>query len=355
MDPQKIKNIEIRYAVDLLVRFAVIAGIFIWCFTILSPFLIILLWGAIIAIAFHPLFVKLVKLSRGKKTPAAVVITLVLLAVMVVPSFYVVESVFSGLQQFKDLYAGGKLQIPPPEQVIQNWPNYTQPIKDAWLLASEHLEEALSKFSEPLKGSLSFILGLLAGTGKGLLEFMVSIIAAGVLLRFDEGFAGSATKIFKKVGGSQGEEFLHITVITIRNVVRGILGIAFLQTLMAGLGFFIAGVPYSGLLTLICLVLAIVQAGISFVAVPVMIYMFTLPDKFTAIVLTIWLIFTIFSENILKPILLGRNAPVPMLVVFFGAIGGFFTIGFLGLFVGAVILSIGYKLFQLWIAEPIEG
>ena len=156
-------------------------------------------------------------------------------------------------------------------------------------------------------------------------------------------------KIFRKLVGKNGDNFADISVLTIRNVVKGILGVAFIQTAMAGLGFFMAGVPFAGLWTILCLILAIIQVGIGPIAIPVAIYVFSVANPTTSIILAIWLGITLTIDNVLKPILLGRNAPAPMLVIFLGAIGGFIYNGFLGLFLGAIILTIGYKLFLIWL------
>lgn len=118
---------------------------------------------------------------------------------------------------------------------------------------------------------------------------------------------------------------------------------------MAAVGYFVAGVPYAGLWTILSLILAIVQLGVGPIAIPVCIYMFSVLDTFSATMLALWMGIVLVSDNILKPLLLGHGASVPMLVVFLGAIGGFLYIGFLGLFLGAVILTIGYKLFMEWL------
>jgi predicted PurR-regulated permease PerM len=195
----------------------------------------------------------------------------------------------------------------------------------------------------------SWILSAFAGIGKGILQFNLSIIIAGFLLAFSENLKFISSKIFVKLAGDKGEHYASITVTTIRNVVKGFLGVAVIQAVMAGIGFFVAGVPFAGLWSVACLVLAVVQIGIGPIAIPVAIYMFSVSDTTTATLLTIWLLITLLADNVLKPILLGKNAPVPMPVVFLGAIGGFMLSGFLGLFLGAVILTIGYKLFLAWL------
>jgi predicted PurR-regulated permease PerM len=132
-------------------------------------------------------------------------------------------------------------------------------------------------------------------------------------------------------------------------VVKGILGVAIIQGLLAGMGFMVAGVPGAEIWAFLCLFLAIIQIGIAPIAIPVIIYMFYSADTLTAGLLMIWLILVMLSDNFLKPILLGRGAPVPMLVIFLGSIGGFLSMGFIGLFIGAVILSLGFKLFRAWL------
>ncbi|MGB5243758.1 MAG: AI-2E family transporter, partial [Lutimonas sp.] len=82
---------------------------------------------------------------------------------------------------------------------------------------------------------------------------------------------------------------------------------------------------------------------------PVIIYLFTVKETMPAVLWTVLLLIAGLSDNFLKPILLGKGAPVPMLVIFIGVVGGFLLSGFIGLFTGAIVLSIGYKLFLAWL------
>ena len=211
------------------------------------------------------------------------------------------------------------------------------------------------KYSSQLQVVGAFILAMLAGIGMGVLQFVVSILIAGVLLAYSESLIDIAHKIFVKLAGTNGVHFAEITVTTIRNVVKGILGVAIAQSAMAGLGFFIADVPFAGLWTIACLILAIMQVGVGPIAIPVAIYMFSVTDSVTATILAVWLVITLLADNVLKPILLGRGAPAPMLVIFLGSIGGFIFNGFLGLFLGAVVLTIGYTVFMQWLETETES
>ena len=164
-----------------------------------------------------------------------------------------------------------------------------------------------------------------------------------------------ARDLFDRLAGERGAEFADDATVTIRNVVKGILGVAIIQALAAGIGFAVADVPAAGLWCFLCLLLAIIQVGVAPIVIPIIIFMFYKANTLTAVILAFWLVLVMLSDNVLKPILLGRGAPVPMPVIFLGAIGGFMSMGFLGLFVGAMILSVGYKLFETWLTADRKG
>lgn len=335
--------------VDTIIRLGVLAVLLMWCFDILKPFVLILVWAVVIAIAIYPVHVFFEKIFRGRKILAVIVLTLVMLSFIIIPSGLIIYSLYEGVNHFRDAFNNGEHLIPPPGGTTANWPVITKPIVEIWQLASDNLQDAVVKYSEQIKEYGAILLIALAGFSKGILSFIVSIIIAGVLLVYADSSVVVTHKIFGKLVGKDSENFATITVLTIRNVVKGILGVAFIQTAMIGVGFFIAGVPFAGLWTILCLILAIVQIGVGPIAIPVVIYMFSVSDTTTAVILAIWIGITLVSDNVLKPILLGRNAPAPMLVIFLGAIGGFLYNGFIGLFLGAIILTIGYKLFMTWL------
>ncbi len=334
---------------DTIIRLVVLVFLIGWCFDILRPFVLILIWAAVIAIAINPLYGAFVRLFRNRKGLAAVVLTVLLLCILIIPSLLVTQSLFGEISHLREKYQQGQLVIPAPGENTKSWPGFTKPILEFWKLASENLQSATTKYSSQLKAAGKWLLAAVGGIGTGILQFVVSIIIAGVLLAYSGSVGKAANKIFIRLAGKHGESFSGITVATIRSVVKGILGVAVIQATMAGLGFFIAGVPYAALWTVASLFFAIIQVGAGPVAIPVAIYMFSATDTLTAVVLAIWLGITLISDNILKPLLLGRGAPAPMLIVFLGAIGGFISSGFLGLFLGAVILTIGYKLFMVWL------
>ncbi len=320
-----------------------------WCLDILKPFILILVWAIVIAVAIYPVHTFFSKIFKGRNILSSIVLISIMLSLILIPSGLIMYSLYEGINHFRELFESGQPLIPPPGGSTANWPTIAKPIVEFWQLASENLQETIVKYSDEIKIYGPFLLLGLAGVGKGIATFVASIIIAGVLLIYADSSSEVTHKIFRKLVGKNGDNFADISVLTIRNVVKGILGVAFIQTAMAGLGFFMAGVPFAGLWTILCLILAIIQVGIGPIAIPVAIYVFSVANPTTSIILAIWLGITLTIDNVLKPILLGRNAPAPMLVIFLGAIGGFIYNGFLGLFLGAIILTIGYKLFLIWL------
>lgn len=348
-------NDNFEKIVDIVIRLGVLLLLIMMCFDILKPFILILVWAVVIAIAIYPIYEIFVKIFRRKKTLAAVVLTVLLLSVVIIPSGLILYSLYEGLNYFHDIYNAGKPLIPAPGGSTANWPTIAKPIVDFWQLASDNLHDTILKYSDQVKDYGTWLLMTLAGVGKGVIYFSFSIIIAGFLLVYSDSSIIISQKIFKKLAGKNGNNFASITVITIRNVIKGVFGVAIIQSVMAGMGFFIAGVPFAGLWTILCLILAIVQIGVGPIVIPVVIYMFSVSSTTSAVILSIWLGIALLSDNVLKPILLGRNAPAPMLVIFIGSIGGFIYNGFIGLFLGAIILTIGYKLFIMWLDTNNEG
>ena len=341
--------------VDIIIRLGALFLLISWCFNILKPFILILVWAMVITIAIYPLFKIFVRWFGGKKIVASVVLIVLLLSIFIIPGVLITESLYEGIQHIRQLYNEGQPLIPPPGAYTANWPAFAKPVIDFWTLASENLQAAILKYPQQIKTGGEWLLSSLAGVGKGLLQFLVSLIISGVLLLYYAPTAAASTRIFKKLAGKHGEGFAPIAVATILNVFKGVFGVAIVQSSMAALGFFIAGVPFAGLWTILCFILAIMQIGIWPVVIPVVIYMFSVLTTGPAVALAIWLGLALFIDNVLRPILLGRGAPAPMLIVFLGSVGGFIYSGFLGLFLGAVILTIGYKIFLVWLDAEMEN
>jgi predicted PurR-regulated permease PerM len=338
-----------QLAIDIAIRIGVLALLIAWCFQILRPFITLVIWGTIIAISFYPVCLRLSDLLGNRIKTAASIMTVITLLLIILPSIKMVGSLVDGMTYLNAQIHRGEIKVPPPPDHIDTWPVIGKLLKSRWHEASVNLKATLTRYAPQLKAISLRLLELAMSTTMGLLQFTLSIIIAGVLMANAKGGGTLVRELFVSLAGERGSDFADISTITIRNVVKGILGVAIIQGFSAGMGFMVAGVPGAGLWAFLCLFLAIIQIGIAPVAIPVIIYMFYSADTLTAGLLMVWLILVMLSDNFLKPILLGRGAPVPMLVIFLGSIGGFISMGFIGLFIGAVILSLGFKLFREWL------
>jgi predicted PurR-regulated permease PerM len=222
-------------------------------------------------------------------------------------------------------------------------------------LSTHFLEATLQRYQPQVTASVKWLLSTFVGTLLGVLMFAVSIVIAGILMATAYSGGQMARQLLVRLVGERGSDFADISEQTIRGVVKGILGVAVIQALLAGLGFWIAGIPEAGVWAFLCLVLAIVQIGIGPVVLGVIIYAFSDMGTLPAVILTVYLIVVAIGDGPLKAVLLGKGVAVPMAVIFLGAIGGFIWIGFLGLFLGAVILSLSYKLFDAWMGSGLDS
>lgn len=198
------------------------------------------------------------------------------------------------------------------------------------------------------------MLSKIAGVGMGFLTFIFALIIAGIFMAYGESGSRSAVQIATRVSDpGKGPKIAELCTATIRAVALGVVGIAFIQMLLVGLGFVFKGVPGAGLLALGVLLLGIMQLPATLITLPVIAFVFTTEGASTAtIVFAIYVFVAGLVDNVLKPLLLGRGVDVPMPVVLIGALGGMITSGIIGLFIGPVVLSVGYRLFWQWVQDP---
>ena len=341
----------VRQAVEIAVNLGLIFLIVAWCLQILSPFASLLAWGAIIAIAVYPLYVKLRRSIGGSNKLSAIVFALVGLSIVIVPAWMFASSMIESAQGLHASAQSGQFHIKPPAENVKEWPFVGERIYGAWSAASTNLAEFLEENHEQVATITRTVVSKAAGIGIGILLFLASILVATALLANGEAVQAGMTRLFRRLAGAGGDEMLTLTVQTIRSVTVGVLGIAMIQALAAGIGMYAVGIPAVGVWTLLVLIIAIAQLPPWLVMIPMIIYVFSYETTTVSIVFAVWSLIVSFADMALKPLFLGRGVPVPMLVILLGAIGGMITAGVMGLFVGAVILALGYKLFQWWLAD----
>ncbi len=349
-------------SIDLSIRLFLTVFLLVWCIMIILPFLTPVLWGIILAITLYPLYKRLLKVLKGKRGLSGTIITVILLALLIVPSVWLISSVVGSTRELITSVHDQTLQVPPPGPKVAGWPVIGKPIDAAWQMVATNLETAIVTYRDQILKIGEKFLGALKSVASSFIMMLVSVIISGIILARSEKTEKPVMNFANRLFGKTGDEFISMIVLTIRNVAKGILGVAFIQFVLIGATLILAGVPFAGVWALAALLLAIVQLPVGIVAIPVIIYLFSAREPLPAILWSVLVLLFSLLDNILKPLLMGKGAPVPILVIFLGAIGGMIMSGFIGLFTGAIVLSIGYKLVTTWASgglqdsqqEPIE-
>jgi predicted PurR-regulated permease PerM len=343
-----IAKTTIGVSIRLVMAFVLIA----FCVAIILPFLNPVLWGAIIAVTLAPFYGKIKQWVGGKSGLATTIFILIFLILIIVPSIWLLQSLFDGLHHLGSELREGTLTIPPPDESVRDWPVIGKQLSATWQSASDNLQQFISNYHEQVRKIGNAVLNSAIDLSSSIFLFVVSFVIAGFLLLYGDASQKAFAQLFDKLLGANGDKVEELIVVTTRNVAKGILLVAVIQSLLSGIAFALAGVPFAGLWAFLILFLGIIQLPPLLVGLPVIAYLYSTQDAVSATIWAIVILLISSSDNFLKPMLMGKGAPVPMLVIFIGAIGGFMLLGFIGLFTGAIILSLGYKLFMMWLYSP---
>jgi predicted PurR-regulated permease PerM len=327
-----------------------------WCFNIVKPFLGIVVWAVIIAVAVYPLHVALTARLGGRKKTSVAIFVLIGLAIILVPTWLLGESTFGGLKSLGQDLRAGTLTVPPPDPGVADWPVIGDKTYEIWSGAAANVQATAVQYEDQLRALGHRVFNVATGTLVGILQFVLSTIIAGALLtQATGGYKTSREIMTSLVGTANGERFTDMSISTIRSVVKGVLGVAVIQGLAAAVGLVVAGVPMAGIWAGAVLVVAIIQLPPILVLGPIAFWYFSVADPVPATIFLVYSFLVSFLDGILKPILLGRGLDTPMLVILIGAIGGAIMSGIVGLFIGAVVLALGYELLIAWMAPDAAG
>jgi predicted PurR-regulated permease PerM len=338
---------------DVLIRAGLLLAMAMLCYRIFSPFLTLMAWAVILAVTLYPMHQSLAAKMRAKQGLAATVIVLLGIVLIVAPTAVLISSLADSVHQLIRDVQANSLAIPAPREGVAEWPVVGARVHAVWSRAHADLPSLVQslqpKIGELARGALGFV----AGIGGDVLRFLAALIVAGILMAFGQaGNLGSRAIFDRVVGTARGAEFARLSAKTIRAVAQGVIGVAFIQAIIVGLGLLLAGVPWPGALAAICLVLGIAQVPALIVTVPAIVYIWARGDhgNAEAIAYTVLLFVAGMTDNVLKPLLLGRGVEAPLPVILLGALGGMATSRILGMFLGATVLALGYQILMGWVA-----
>lgn len=350
---ENLEKVLVKAFSTSLIRFSAITLIVIVCWWAFLPFLPILLWALVLAIALYPIKLGIEHKLGLRSSRAATLVAVIGVLVLGTPTAMVGNSFASKTLETVDSYRNGTLVVPMPTDNVKEWPLVGEKVYEAWDEAAVNLPDFIEKHQPQVKSIFGWVFDSAAGAAKNVFVLIGAVIIAGIMLAWAEPASASISKIFISFTDPvKGPKLHKLTTATLRQVAIGIIGIAFLTAMVFGAVVALAGVPAAALFTLIALILAIVQLPVTVLALVAVAVLWS-GDSGTAhnVIFTILLIASSLIDNFLKPIILGRGLDVPMPIILIGAVGGVMSGGILGMFVGAAFLAAGYQVFMQWVED----
>lgn len=338
--------------VESAVRIGLIFILIYGTFYIVKPFVLPVAWGGIIAVALSPLVDGLVRRLKLKNSQASLLVTLICIALLIVPFAMVTNSIYSGLLYLSEHFNVEEIQNYSPNEAIKTWPLIGEKIYDGMTYTLSHLREILIDYLPQIKDVITTALSTFGSGVASLLMFIISFIIAGVFNANSEGITKSIVNVFDRVTGDQGQEWAQMTTEIIRSVLVGVIGVAVIQSLIISAAVFTFNIPGAGIISVAILILCIAQLPAILAIIPLIGYMYLTADTTAFVIFTIWAVIAGLSDNVLKPILMGRGSSVPMPLIVIGSLGGMMYAGIIGLFIGAVVLALWWGAFKAWMGSP---
>jgi len=324
-----------------------------WCFLLVSPFLTIVIWSIIFAVALYPVFSWTADKLRGRQVIAAAGITVVSLLVIFGPATWLALSLINTLLLLIEHFGDGSIAIPAPSEAIKSWPLIGEKAHEIWLLASTNLKSLLVGIAPMLKSLAAILLGAVGSASLNVLKFTAAVIVSGFLFIPGPALALTAKRLLHLVVAKRSEEFVDLAGATIRNVSRGVIGVSVLQALLAGVGLIVAGVPAAGLLSFLVLFFGIAQFP-SLILAPLIIWSWISMETTSALLFSAYMIPVSLLDNVLRPLVMAQGLSVPLPVIVVGVIGGTLAHGAIGLFIGPIVLSVAWQLLRVWLTEEAD-
>lgn len=339
-----------QIAIDLAVRLIFLGFLVYLGILLLRPFAAVLLWSTILAVAFYPVFDGLRRRFGGRAWLASGTLTVACLLVTLGPTAILISSLVFSLEHLGERLHAGGLRLPPPPALLHHLPVLGD-VTPGWTALSNNLEGLATRYGADLLVAGEWLLSRMEGLAFSLASILVGVVVAGFLYAPGPLLKEAVGRFAARISGTHGSMFVDLTAATIRNVARGVIGVALIQSVLIGLALIVAQVPAAGLLALLTLVLCIVQVGALPVVIPLMIWAWFGMETLPALLFNPYLLAAALSDNLLKPLFMRKGLNVPILVILLGVIGGTIAFGLIGLFLGPVVLAVLYDLALFWLAE----
>ena len=340
---------ELTRTVLSVLLIALLIGASFW---VLRPFLLSAIWAAMIVVATWPLMLKVQGILR-RRVFAVVAMTGVMLLVFVVPMLLATRALIDNMDAItRWLRSVPGWTIPAPPDWVSSIPLMGARIAERWTdIAAAGTTELLMQLQPFMDDAARWLAGAFSSMGLLTLEFLLTVVIAAIMFAQGEAARDTMIRFGRRLAHNRGESVVLLAGQAIRAVALGVVVTALVQTVLAGVGLVIAGIPFAAVLTAVILLLCIAQLGPILVLAPAVIWLFWTDATAWGVTLLIWTVIVGMLDNVLRPMLIRRGADLPLLLIFAGVIGGLIAFGIIGLFVGPVVLAVSYTLLKEWMNE----
>jgi predicted PurR-regulated permease PerM len=339
-----------RGRTETIVALAALVLLVLGCLLVLEPFLSAIIWAVLLCFSTWGPFVRLRSMMGGRNSLAALAMTLIIAAVAVLPFVIVGESlagnVAAVIAAVRHAIENGPRD---PPQWIADLPIAGPHLRD-YMTRLAHGPQARRETMRNLAGPARIIaMRLGRALGHGVLEISLSLLICFFLYRDGDATAERLRSVVLRIAGERGRRLLDVAGVTVRGVVHGIIGTSLLQGVLAGIGFWIAGVPGAFLLAFASFFLAFIPMGPALIWLPASVWLLKESSTGWAVFMFVWgLVIVGGMDHVVKPILISRTGGAPLILVMLGVFGGALAFGFIGVFIGPALLAVGFALLEEW-------
>ena len=341
--------------VDLAIRLLFL-GLFLYsALVMVAPLASVVIWATILCVALYPAFDWLQSKLGGRKKLATTILVLLGLVLTLGPVATAVSGAAELGSEFAEQADKSELKVPPAPEGLKELPLVGDKIADVWGMFERNLDGALAKYGTQILEITKSLFGKVLGIGIGLLGLALSVLIMGALFSPGPSLVQGLQRFANRVFAPRGGEFVTLAGATIRNVTKGVIGVAAIQAVFVWILLALFGISSAATLAFICLILSIIQIGPGLVLIPVIIYAWSSMSGGTALIFTILAVPVMIMDSFLRPVFISKGLETPMLVILIGVLGGMMAYGLIGVFMGPVLFAVFYELFKVWIDTSPEA
>lgn len=340
--------------IDQALTLAGVALLIVGCFLVLKPFMTALLWAAILCTTAWPLYLRLVARLHGHASLSALIMVLLIAIALLAPFIVVGATIADNADQvaawWRQLLVSGP---PEPPAWVAQLPLIGERASAYWAGMAHDTAQLIDEMRKYVEPARRIALASGAVFGAAVLQLTLSIFIAFFFFRDGEIVVERLRSASARIAGERGFQLAVVAAVTVRGVVLGILGTALVQGVLAGIGFWIAGIKAAPLLGLLTFFLSPVPIGPPLVWVPAGLWLINSGETGWGLFVLAWGALVVSTiDNVIKPLIISRGSDLPFVLVLLGVLGGAVAFGFIGVFLGPVLLAVGYALLEVWVKDP---